>query len=468
MYIRDKSTRTLGLVITTAMAGALLSGCASASMSDTNLAANQAEQAEQASADGKVQRAISLAENAVRADPNNAAHRAQLGSTYLDAGRFASAAASFDDAMALGDSSARTALSGALALTGEGKLPQAAALLNANEGKIAKADLGLAVALAGQPERGIHIMSNAIRGGENTVKMRQNLAYAYALGGQWRKARLMAEQDVPAGMVSDRIGAWAETVHPQAYQYRVAKLLQVPATVIDAGQPAVLALVAPSGKTAVAVAAAPAPKSAPLASAELPALTAPALTVPALTVKADPTPYKVRPAATASAKSDNFDDAFAASAPLAAKADVAPRYTALRNDAKTPAIRTVSNPVVQQIAATPAAKPAAAASKAKASTIAASGSHLVQLGSFNSEKRARLAWDIYVSRYPELKNKKMVISQAKVHGKNYWRVSAGDFAKSASAQMCSKVKASGKGCLTWASNAPLPGAIKTGVQLARR
>lgn len=473
MYTRDKSIRTLGLVITTAMAGALLSGCAAADVSGVNLATNQAQQAEKASADGKVERAITLAESAVSSDPRNAAHRAQLGSKYLDAGRFASAATSFDDAIKLGDTSARTALSGALALTGEGKLAQAASLLNSNEGKIAKADLGLAVSLAGQPERGIHIMSNAIRGGENTVKMRQNLAYAYALAGRWREARLMTEQDVPAGMVSDRIGAWAETVHPQAFQYRIAKLLQVPATVIDAGQPAQLALgIAPeAAPVALAVAA---PKTMRTnANAEL----------PALAVKANDAPYKVKP------KADNFEDAFVASQPratkplaamnktAATKALVAKRYAELPAQAKKPAplkvakaAPTIAKKAPAKVAKAPA-KIAKAAPKPRAATTHMankSGSHLVQLGSFASEARARKAWDIYTARYPELKNHKMVISQAKVHGKNFWRVSAGNFAKADSSKMCSKVKASGKGCLTWAASSPLPGAIRTGVRLARR
>ncbi len=111
--------------------------------------------------------------------------------------------------MKLGDNSARTALSLALALTGEGKLQEASALLNDWEQEIATADVGLALALAGQPERGIHLMSNAIRAGDNTPKMRQNLAYSYALAGRWREARLMAEQDIPADKVSDRIEEWA-------------------------------------------------------------------------------------------------------------------------------------------------------------------------------------------------------------------------------------------------------------------
>src|SRR5690606_20931689 len=131
------------------------------------------------------------AEAAVLADPRNPAWRATLGAAYLDAGRFSSAATSFDDAMALGDTSPRTVLSLALARVGQGRSAEATALLHDHEGRIAAADVGLALALAGEPGRGIHIMSNAIRAGDNNPTIRQNLAYAYALDGRWREARLM-------------------------------------------------------------------------------------------------------------------------------------------------------------------------------------------------------------------------------------------------------------------------------------
>src|SRR5690606_40308731 len=124
-----------------------------------------------------------------------------------------------------------TVLSLSLALTGQARFDEAAVLLNDHEQNIATADLGLAYALAGQPERGIHLMSNAIRGGENTAKMRQNLAYSYALAGRWREARLMAEQDVPADQIGDRIEKWALMASPQAWQTRIPALLDVPAGV---------------------------------------------------------------------------------------------------------------------------------------------------------------------------------------------------------------------------------------------
>ena len=95
--------------------------------------------------------------------------------------------------------------------------------------------------------------------------------------------------------------------------------------------------------------------------------------------------------------------------------------------------------------------------------------HLIQLGSFLSERGALRAWDIYKSRHPALANHDMVITQAMVDGKRRYRVSASGFDRNASRAMCSRVNSvSSDGCITWAAARPLPGAIDTGVRLARR
>lgn len=432
MNCSANSNRVIGpkiaLAVTTAIAGALLSGCTTSSAAPANVSASRAEAALAA---GKHRQAIDHAEAAVLAEPRNASYRAMLGSAYMDAGRFASAATSFDDAMQLGDNSARTALSLALALTGEGKHQEAAALLNDWEREIATADVGLALALAGQPERGIHLMSNAIRGGDNTPKMRQNLAYAYALAGRWREARLMAEQDVPADQVGDRIEEWAAMTAPEAWQVRVAKLLDVPAGAADAGQPAQLALAnTPSlEQLASEASASETPELPALAEAEAPAGELPALET-------------VDPSAPAPAESSgNFQTAFAA--PPAAVA--------------APAVVQDSASFIQP---GPAAAPAVVQ--------LAEGTHLVQLGSFASEQGARRAWGIYAKRYPELSGHQMVISEAVVKGKRYWRVSAAGFGRSTATSMCGRVRASGNGCFAYAEGRPLPGAVDTGVRMARR
>ncbi len=79
-----------------------------------------------------------------------------------------------------------------------GRNRDAVAILDDWRDAIPVADLGLALALAGEPTRGSAILADALRNGENTPKLRQNLAYAYALDGRWREARIMMMQDVPA------------------------------------------------------------------------------------------------------------------------------------------------------------------------------------------------------------------------------------------------------------------------------
>jgi Flp pilus assembly protein TadD len=447
MYRTANSNRVIGLAVTTAMSAALLAGCAT---SVAPAATASASRAEAALAHGKSEQAVRHAEAAVLAEPRNAAYRAMLGSAYLDAGRFGSAATSFDDAMQLGDNSPRTALSLALALTGEGKLAEAAALLNGRQ-DIATADLGLALALAGQPERGIHLMGNAIRGGENTPKMRQNLAYAYALAGHWREARLMAEQDVPADKVSDRIQQWAMTVQPEASQQRVATLLAVPANVADRGQPVQLALAnSPSidqlASEATAFAAADTAELPALAEAQAPAPVAelPPLTQPVAEVARYEAPAAELPA--------SFQEAFVASAPAVPTLEQVSQDTA----------RFVQAPVAQPVRR--AAAPLLAAAAAQGSD----GTHLVQLGSFSSEAGAKRAWQIYSRRYPDLAGHQMVISEAVVRGKHYWRVSAGGYGRSTASSMCGRVRSGGEGCFAYAEGRPLPGAIDSGVRLARR
>jgi Flp pilus assembly protein TadD len=456
MYRTANSNRTIGLAVTTAMASALLAGCASNAAPPASISASKAEAA---LAVGKHESAISHAEAAVLADPRNPGYRSTLGAAYLDAGRFQAASTSFDDAMELGDTSARTSLSLALALTADGKNAEAVAVLNEAQNKIAPSDLGLAYALAGQPQRGIHILTNALRGGENTPKVRQNLAYSYALNGQWRDARLMVAEDVPADKVPDRISEWAQTITPSEHRNRIAKLLGVPAHSVDPGQPVLLALSNfPAAEQLAAHAlpeAAPAPAASPVAQ-----------------VAQAPRQAELQPAAR-QANAGQFDQAFSA-----------PQQTTQARVAQSPSqraggVRFVSNPVVQPV---PASAQRQAAQRQQASSQAArqgqpavaqaianaDGSHLVQLGSFSNERNAQRAWNIYVQRYPELANHQMVITEAEVRGKRYFRVSAAGYDAGQAASMCGRVKRSGEGCFAWADGKPMPGAVDTGRRFASR
>jgi Flp pilus assembly protein TadD len=451
------NNRIIALAATTALAAGLLTGCATHPAPRADLSASRAEAA---LAKGKAKDAVAHAEAAVQAEPRNAAYRAMLGSAYLDAGRFASAETTFNDAMKLGDNSPRTALSLALALDGEGKYDQAVALLSDWEKEIAPADLGLAYALSGRPDRGVVILSNAIRGGENTPKMRQNLAFAYALAGRWKEARLMAAQDVPANQVGDRMQEWSQMVQPLAWQSRVAALIGAPAGVVDRGQPVELALANnPSVEQLATEASAYAAPKAELASADAPQAPAASVELPAAVDAAPQAAPQVAVAdypAAKTAEPSDFKSAFASYAPSGGS------IAQVTQDA----LRFVQQPVVQTAAVRQGAAPRAAAA---ASAQQSAGTHLVQLGSFASEQGARRAWGIYTRRYPELREHQMVITQAVVRGKHYWRVSAAGYGLASSQAMCGRVKSSGgDGCFAYAEGRPLPGAIDNGTRLALR
>ncbi len=89
--------------------------------------------------------------------------------------------------------------------------------------------------------------------------MRQNLALAHALAGDWSEARIIAAQDVPAGQLDARMQHWMQLAKPAHSADQVAALVGVTPAVIDAGQPIQLAL--NKGETREANAALPAPSA---------------------------------------------------------------------------------------------------------------------------------------------------------------------------------------------------------------
>ncbi len=257
------------IIAGTLLAGTLLSGYAANAGPRPDRAAASATEA---LARGKVDRAISHAEDAVEGAPREAGYRSMLAGAYLKAGRFQSAAQAYDDARALGDNTPRTALSLALARIATGQSDDAIEVLYQSRDDVPAGDLGLALALAGETTQGINMLVDEIRNGNNTPKIRQNLAFAYALSGRWREARVMMGQDVAPAQINDRIGEWARMAKPEAYQQRVASLLGAP-MVTDEGFPAELAL------ADLPEAEAPAPAQAVAALEELPPTAAAAVAV---------------------------------------------------------------------------------------------------------------------------------------------------------------------------------------------
>ena len=68
---------------------------------------------------------------------------------------------------------------------------------------------------------------------EATGRVRQNLAFAYALAGNWEKARTVAAQDVSPADLAPRLAQWASLASPTAAADQVATLLGVQAAAQD-------------------------------------------------------------------------------------------------------------------------------------------------------------------------------------------------------------------------------------------
>ena len=106
-------------------------------------------------------------------------------------------------------------------------------------------------------------------GADATV--RQNLALAHALAGDWDQARIIAAQDVPAGQLDARIQQWMQLAKPAHASDQVASLIGVTPAAVDTGQPVQLAL----DKGDTRVARRPAAVSRRCAAPRLPPLAAP-------------------------------------------------------------------------------------------------------------------------------------------------------------------------------------------------
>lgn len=403
--------RTAGLAVCSAMAAALLTGCAGypalagAPVTSGEMAGDATVAPSGAERDAQ----IAKAERRVGKSPRDAGARAELAQAYLAAGRFESAIQTFDDALSLGEESPRSGLGLALAYMGAGRNAEALTVLGRWRNQIPASDLGLAIALAGQPAQGVGLLSDALRGGDDSPKTRQNLAYAYALDGRWTESRVVASQDVPADQLDARISEWASRARPEQHQARIAALLAAPVR-SDPGQPAALALngAAPEARLASVEA------SEPLA--ELP-------------------------------------PAIAASEPAAIPAALE-TYTAEAQEVAS--AKFVSQPKVQRVATSRNVVADSFAGTGKGS------SHLVQLGSFRTLEGAKRAWGIFVARNPALKDHQMRITEAEVHGRRYFRVAAEGFDRSSARALCSTVKQRGGACFAYAGARTLPGA-KPGV-----
>jgi len=269
------TTPRASTALTAVLAASLIAGCASpmhkaqvsggfASSADTrNL--GLATRAQLALTAGDTATAIDLAERAVERSPADAGFRALLGNAYLAAGRFASAEAAYNDAMSIFANQPAVAMKLVLAEIAQGKYGEALTMLDQLRGVVDPADVGLAMALAGQPGNAVALLDEAARAPGADARTRQNLALAHGIAGDWANARTIAAQDVPADQLDARMAEWMRTARPQTAATQIATLIGVSPAASDPGQPVRLAL--QTGRSRMA-AVAPMPAPAPLQMAE--------------------------------------------------------------------------------------------------------------------------------------------------------------------------------------------------------
>jgi len=403
------------------------------------VAARSADKARGALAAHKGMVAVDAAEQAVSLSPNDAGYRMLLGQSYLAAGRFASAETSFRDSLSLNGDQPKAKFNMALAQIAEGRAGEAQAVLHGLDGQIPVADLGLALALSGDRQTAITLLSDLVRSGKSDARARQNLALAFALNGQWREARAVAMQDTPANQINDQIGRWAALAQPQsAGPVQVAAMLGVkPAS--DPGLPTALALAMPAPSAApVAVAAAdPAPAAAPvqIAAAEAPSVTVPLDDAP----KAEATPA----------------DAPAAAVVLAAQHGTPPARAAMPELLRAP--KTPFRSAVMTVQPKPVFR---------------SSGYVVQLGAFAKAGAIQAAWDQASRAMPRLAGYAPAHAQFTFSGAAVVRLSVSGFPdRDAAVALCEQIRARKGACFVRATagDAPLQWVkADTRTQTARR
>ena len=427
--MKTRAAITLGLsaiALAGTLAGAAtqISGMAFASARDESRAerqaASEAGKAQKALAKGQISVAIMHAEAAVGLRPQVASFRVLLGTSYLKAGRFDSARQSYADAVALEPGNGKAALNLALTQIGTGDWGAARRTLDAHTDTISASDRGLAMALAGDPNGAIELLSAAVRSPDADAKTRQNLALSLALAGRWQEAKTMVAVDVAPQEVDQRIMQWAAFARPKSAYDQVASLLGV-TPVLDPGQPVALAL----NGNGPAMAVQTVEPVAPSASQNAAVATVDAA-VPEASVAVAAAPVAVASVATP--------------APAFSSVVFGPRQEVVQRlpDAmatKTRMAATVGTTtrvhmVTQPVSARPAAK----------------GNYVVQLGAYESAGVAKDAWGRATRRDASFTAHTPSGMNFSSQGGKFYRLSVGNLARADAVALCSSFKAKGGTC----------------------
>lgn len=372
------------------------------------------KQAEAARLAGNPVAAISFAELAVTADPQNADARFTLAKAYTAAGRYQSAAEAYGDLSAMNPADANVRFRAALSSLAAGNRYTALSSLDAlaAEPSLA-ADVGLALALSGETRKAISLLETSVRAGNSTPRLRQNLALAQALAGEWAAARTTASMDLAPDAVDARVAEWAAIASNTDSSWRTASVLGVEMAANDAGRPVALAWAPRQAETVVAVVEAPVVESAPEPVAVA------AVAEPAVVIAEAAPIVRAEPVAIARAE-----------VPVAAEP---------------------AQPIVKIRAVQPgfeAPKPVSAVKREiRALQKPTHGAWVVQLGSYAKPEFLNAGWKTLIRKNSALGEFEPIRSQIAVKGATYHRLAIGSFANvNEAVDLCRDLKAGGYSC----------------------
>lgn len=206
-------------------------------------------QADEARASGNVDMAIPLYDRALQANPQGIEAKLGLGQALLTIGAGDEAAAQFRDVLARhgDDSKARRGLAAALIAMGQPSLAEKqidlALQANANDyrslnllgvvldmqGRHTEAqasyhrgldlapndpglrsNYGLSLAITGQPQAAIGLLAPVASGRQSTVRIRQNLAFAYAMAGDLSNSLQLCRRDMDEIFAQRQLAYYAQ------------------------------------------------------------------------------------------------------------------------------------------------------------------------------------------------------------------------------------------------------------------
>jgi D-alanyl-D-alanine carboxypeptidase len=441
------------------------------------------ERAARAIAEGRLAEAIGMLEQAVSLSPRDAGYRLLLADAYMKSGRFQSAQATYRDVTELDPNQIRAGIALSLMQVANGQAEAALAGLERLESAASPADLGLAYAVAGAPQRAIDLLEPAARAVGATPRVRQNLALAYAFSGDWQRARTIAAQDVSPTDLPARMTQWASFANRAGTPDPVAALLGV-APAADSGQPVQIALAAPTpiaeeqdpvafaavepsvAPSATSNAVSPAPvvfaETVPMptdSNATIQAVAEPPVVAPVAfaavepeTVEA-PAPVVAAPAAVEYAELEapewGVDEQGSVELPVeepeAEQVPVQVRYAVAAENL----VR--ADPVVMRVASRAAHAVSPVAVRASVTgrlpgKRATNGEFVVQIGAFGSAANAERAWQHYQDQYG-LRAEQPVTMTLDHQGRLLHRVAVSGFAKRTDAsQACRAIEARGGEC----------------------